>query len=149
MKPLEPAGTKVAAAVSTDTLVLNNKQTKFPAYNIAGYNWLKLRDVAALLNGTKKQFAVDWNAGTNTVSITTGKAYTTIGDELRDIAGGYTAVSSPQTILVDGKVISIAAYNINGYNYVRLRDIAILLDFGVNYNSSGIITLDLDTGYKE
>jgi len=49
------------------------------------------------------------------------------------------AVASPQTITVDGQPISTEVYNIDGNNYFKLRDLAMLLigtedEFSVSYN---------------
>ncbi|MGI5984865.1 MAG: haloacid dehalogenase-like hydrolase [Clostridiales bacterium] len=45
-------------------------------------------------------------------------------------------VKSSTNITVDGKAITPDAYNINGYNYFKLRDLAKELDFGVAYNET-------------
>jgi hypothetical protein len=117
---------------------------------IADYNWLKLRDLAFLLNGTEKQFQVGWNEATNTVTITSNMPYApVVGDELRELPPDVTAIASPQRFILDGHTVSVAAYNINGYNYFRLRDIAILLDFDIDWQPVGeIITLDLSKRYE-
>ena len=61
-----------------------------------------------------------------------------------------TAISSPQRFIFDGQTVNVAAYNINGYNYFRLRDIAILLDFNVDWQGDGgVIELDLSKEYTE
>jgi len=49
---------------------------------------------------------------------------------------------------IDGVEINIAAFNIDGYNYFRLRDLAILLDFAVSYSDNNV-SLDLTNGYTE
>ena len=46
------------------------------AYNINGNNYFKLRDLAALLNGTQAQFQVGWNDAARTITLTTDAAYT-------------------------------------------------------------------------
>lgn len=56
-------------------------------------------------------------------------------------AGGELAVSADPSIkeaksttskvYVNGKEVSFTAYNINGSNYFKLRDIAKVIDFGV------------------
>ena len=51
-----------------------------------GNNYFKLRDVAMMLNGSGKQFAVDYDDVMKSVSITTGKPYTAIGGELTGTA---------------------------------------------------------------
>jgi len=152
MKPTKPAGTEVLALPSSNSLILDDKeQTDFPAVNIEGFNWLKLRDLAALLNGTGKQFEIGYDTQTNTITITTGRTYTPAGDELQtSFTSAPDAVSSPQKLYVDGKLISVAAYNIDGYNYFRLRDIAILMEFNIIYDEeTEEITLDLENPYSE
>ncbi|MBO4914576.1 MAG: hypothetical protein J5449_05155, partial [Oscillospiraceae bacterium] len=59
----------------------------YPAvYKIDGANYFKLRDLAMILNGSAKQFAVDYDAAAGAVSITSGKPYTAIGGELTGAA---------------------------------------------------------------
>lgn len=151
MQPTRPAGAKVDAVKTKNPLMLNGVQKDFPAVNIDGYNWLKLRDVAMLLLGTQKGFSIDYDAEAKIIDITTGGVYAPLGDELQDkLSDVSTAVASPQQLRLDGKVIDIAAYNIDGYNYFRLRDIAILLDFGVDFaEDTRIVTLNLADPYKE
>ena len=62
----------------------------------------------------------------------------------------FRSVVSPQGLTLNGQNISVAAYNIDGYNYFRLRDIAILLDFNILFDAgSGSIGLDLSAAYAE
>lgn len=51
-------------------------------YAINGNNYFKLRDVAAMLNGTDTQFSVAYDGATNTITMVTGEAYTPVGGEL-------------------------------------------------------------------
>ena len=151
MKPNHVAGTEVYAVKTSNPLILDGEQVDFPAVKIDGWNWLKLRDLAMLLNGTSKQFSIGYDASTNTIIITTGGEYEPIGDELMDmLAGDFTAVASGQKIMWNGKLIEVAAYNIDGYNYFRLRDLMILLNVLVVYDpATGEVTLDLDKPYSE
>jgi len=108
-------------------------------YNIDGYNYFKLRDMAYLLNGTESRFSVDYDAEKNAVLIVRGQDYAPIGGELaRGEDRSDTAVPSAQTIYVDGeRVSSLTVYNIGGdkgYNYFKLRELGKLLGFGVDYN---------------
>ena len=148
MQPAQPADTKTKAVTSQNSLILNGQETLLPAYNIENYNWLKLRDLAALMNQSAKQFSVAYDDAT--IAITAGKPYAPVGDELKMPNGTPTAVVSPQKLTVNGTSVAIAAYNINDYNYFRLRDIAILLNFKVIYDSAtGGIQLDLQSPYSE
>jgi hypothetical protein len=51
-------------------------------------------------------------------------------------ANGATAILSSQKIHVDGKETPMAAYSIDGGNYVRLRDIGMALNFSVTFDSA-------------
>lgn len=151
MQPTRPAGTQVAAVKTNNLLILDGEETKFPAVNIDNNNCLKLRDLAMLLNGTSKQFSLSYDPETRIVDITTGGSYTPQSDELKDmLTEQITAIASPQQIRLNGNVINIASYNIAGYNYFRLRDVAILLDFAVDYDDdTRTITLNLAKSYTE
>jgi hypothetical protein len=51
---------------------------------------------------------------------------------------------------VNGEFVDVAAYNIKGYNYLRLRDLAIILNIAVIYDdATASVTLDLDNPYIE
>ena len=151
MKPNHVAGAEVDAVKTSNPLILDGEQVDFPAVKIDGWNWLKLRDLAMLLNGTSKQFSIGYDASTNTIIITTGGEYEPLGDELMDmLTGDFTALASGQKIMFNGKLIEVAAYNIDGYNYFRLRDLMILLNVLVIYDpATGEVTLDLGKPYSE
>ena len=148
--PAAPAasGAKTANPTASNVLV-NGEKKAFGAYNIDGSNYFKLRDLAYVLNGSEKQFEVGWDSAANAISLTSGKAYTTAGGEMA--AGGTKAQSAaPATakILVDGKEVSLTAYNIGGNNYFKLRDVGEVFDFGIGWDAaSSTITIDTSTGY--
>jgi hypothetical protein len=77
--------------LSSQNLSVDGKTVDCEKYNIDGSNYFKLRDIAYLLNGTRAQFAVGWDAETQTVSILTKEAYVKNGTEL-DLTGGDHAV---------------------------------------------------------
>ena len=50
---------------------------------------------------------------------------------------------SKQEFFVKNEAVEIEAYNINGNNYVKLRDVGKLVDFGVEYNhDESSVTID-------
>ncbi len=52
-------------------------------------------------------------------------------------------------IYVDGTRVDLTAYNIGGYNYFKLRDIADLVDFGVEWDpETSSIQIDTTVGYQ-
>ena len=70
-------------AVSGHTFKVNGKTVAPQAYNIDGYNYFKLRDVAYLLADTTAPFNVTWSASQSTVvNIVPGQKYQKVGGEL-------------------------------------------------------------------
>ena len=126
------------AVRSAQNFTVDGKAIDCEKYNIGGNNYFKLRDIAYLLNVTKRQFSVGFDAASGTVSIETGKAYTAVGGEL--VIGAdksSTATPSAQTIQIDGKKITgISVYNIGGNNYFKLRDLGTCLGFDVDYDAA-------------
>ena len=51
------------------------------------------------------------------------------------LAAGITAERSTNRIYVDGQEVHLTAYNINGNNYVMLRDVGRAVDFNVYWDS--------------
>ena len=133
------------AVKSSNVLIVDGQEQVFPAVLIEDFNWLKLRDVAMILDATNKQFSVSFDEGTNTIVIVAGAVYSAQGNELADTLGdSIQAMLSSQMITVNGAIVSAKAYNIDGFNYFRLRDLADLLDFEVKFDAAtGAITLGL------
>ena len=104
-------------------------------YNINDENYFKLRDIAALLSGTAAQFEVVYDKETNAVLMQTGEAYTPVGGELEPHADRSASIlPSPQSMRVDGENVNITAYNLEGNNFFRLRDLGRVLGFDVDYD---------------
>lgn len=129
---------EISAIPTASRVLIDGKEFSFEAYNIDGYNYFKLRDLAKALNGTGKQFGVEWEAVNNVIRITSGKKYKEVGGEL-SISGNKqikNAVPTASKVYVNGKEVSFTTYNIGGYNYFKLRDIAAALEFGVTWDAS-------------
>lgn len=138
---VKPAATKI---------LVNGKAMILEAYNIKGNNYFKLRDIAMAINGTAKQFEVGWDGAENFIRLTTNKAYTPVGGELSlpTTSSLKTAVTTGSRIYLDGREIQLAAFNIGGYNYFKLRDIAKALDFSVTWDEkAGTIRIDTSKKY--
>lgn len=138
-----------AAAPTSSTVLVNGEKKAFDAYSIDGNNYFKLRDLAFVLSGTDKQFQVGWDGEANAISLTSGEAYTSVGGEMEGkSAGKQPAKPTSSKILLDGKEVSLTAYEIGGNNYFKLRDIGQTFDFGVGWDdASRTITIDTSVGY--
>ena len=114
------------------TVSVNGKQYQTVAYPMSGSeNGIKLRDIAAMLNGTNVQFNVTWQAP-NTVNIEKGSSYAANGTELQLGEGSVKeGAYSEHQFLVDGEYSGIEGNNIAGNNYLPLESFL--------YNTFGII----------
>lgn len=139
----------VTATPSATNLTVNGNNVSVDAYNIGGSNYIKLRDLASIVSGTEKSFEVSFNQAENAVNLISGKSYTPVGGEMASGSGtAQTAARPSSKICVDGGEVSMAAYNIGGNNYFKLRDVMQVFDIGVGYDSaSGTATLDTASGY--
>lgn len=159
---LVPASARAAesfpATATGNTIVVSNSADEpdahvvHPAvYTIGGYNYFKLRDVAMLLRGSERQFAVDYDDASKTVRLTTGAAYTAVGGELSGTAAERReAVASGNVFLIDGAAVELTAYVIDGANYFRLRDLGQALDFHVGYDDAiKTVYISGASGYDE
>ncbi len=130
------AATTVQARPTSSGVILDGAKTVFEAYNINSNNFFKLRDLAKSLNGGAKQFEVTWDASKNAVIILTNHAYTPVGGELAILKNTSirNAILTTAKVYVNGIEKMMTAYNINGNNYFKLRDIGTTIDFGVAYD---------------
>ena len=134
--PVVAKGKTYTAKQIEQTITLNGKKVDFAAYNIEGNNYFKLRDLAAAMYGTEKSFNVGYNREKDSVEITSLTPYTTgnIGLSKYTKKGNQTATNSPQSIYLDDERVTLQAYSVLDYNYCKLRDVAELLDFAVDWN---------------
>lgn len=130
---------KPVVVLSTQSLSMNGTPVNCEKYNINGENYFKLRDIAAMMQGTNSSFEVGFEEVTRTVSVTTGMPYSPNGSEL-NVSGGdksATAIRSDMPLVINGqKVTDLTAYLIGGNNYFRLRDLNEKLNFLVSYDEA-------------
>ena len=135
----------IHATPTSSTVQVDGKIIVFDAYNIGGYNYFKLRDIAYTLNGTEKQFSVDWSAANNAIALASGKPYSVAGGEMAGKgAGSKLATPTSSKITLDGAEVSLTAYLIDENNYFKLRDIGQAFDFGVDWDETAN-TVIIDT----
>lgn len=59
-----------------------------------------------------------------------------------------TAALTTSKVLVNGNAVSFDAYQSNGNNYFKLRDLGQTFDFGVGWNgANNTVTIDANSGY--
>lgn len=133
-----PAYAGVPAAPTASKVTVNGEAKAFEAYNINDNNYFKLRDIAYVLNGTDASFSVGWDGAANSIALEKGGVYAPTGSEMK-ISGTKNikdAVASNSSILIDGVKAALKAYNINGNNYFKLRDLGNALGFNVGWDNA-------------
>jgi len=67
---------------------------------------------------------------------------------MQAVAAAISATPSTAKVLVNNREVPVSAYNIDGNNYFKLRDLTAALDVGVWYDSGGdIIHIETDKKY--
>ncbi len=165
MSPIAADPAAVQAWPSSATVWVNGREIPFHAYEIDGYNYFKIRDLAAAFAGTRQQFVPKALENTSSNGVVLYKCfgafekYQRVGDELqlgdsepkdavpathhvypnfdKDVDAPYTASR-----------IQCPGYTIEGYNYIKLRDLAAAFDFGVRWDEvRACIEIDTDLPY--
>lgn len=125
----------VSATPTVENIQVNDTGNKVNTYKIYGNNYIRLRDAAKLLNQSSRQISVDWD-GVKVV-ITSGAEY--VEDkpsiEIGQTVNSASARFSNQAIYLDGSRLGIVSYEINGYNYVKLRDIMRSLGCSIDWDN--------------
>jgi len=114
----------LSAKPSKTVFVMNGETVSVPqAYNVNDNNYLQLRAIAVLLNGTEAQFNVSWDG--KYAVIETGKPY--VGEANAATLAPTTDVRKSSTkFKIDGELAEFEkAYLIDGdTNYLQLREFA-------------------------
>ena len=134
--PMSMAVSEEKAMESTQKFTVNGEAREIRAYIIKGKNYLKLRDAAAALRGTKAQFYVDYDNDKNLVRIETNKPYEDLSDiKTYSSQKELWATMRNMDVLIDGKEKKLKSAFIIDTNYIELRDLAKLMDFDVSYDA--------------
>ena len=141
----------VEATKNTKKVTLDGEEVKVGSYVVEGYNYLKLRDVAAILNAKKCQFDVGYDKEKNLITVALAKAYEKVEGDLAEIKDAKAqAKVEEKKLLVDGEEKEVKTALINGYNYMQLRDLGSLVGLDVKYDAKNkVIMLNSDAQAKE
>ena len=127
-EPAEPTTVKVS---------LNGQKTELQAYSIGDENYVRVRDAALLLSGCEWDYSVGWSEKRQQVELSSRQQYAAIGTENKALAAGKRTVQSViEPTIVDGQSHMIAAFNIDDYNYYRLRSLASVCGFDVDWDEA-------------
>ena len=152
--PVAPPAEKAAAVPTNAKVVIDGKEVAFAAYNIGGNNYFKLRDLAAALDGTDAEFDVVYDTELKAIKLTkkgsaTPDVYT--GDGKIDatvVPGSKEATLSTRRIILptgawlDATDAKMTGYNIDGFTYFKLREVADVIIFSVDWDKDAkVITI--------
>ena len=127
-------GAGPTANPTNDKLTVNGVEQNPTVYKIGDSNYFKIRDLAAVLNGTGKQFSVGYDAEKQSVTAAPGQPYELTGTELAGAAdSSQAAQASNDAIYVNGQRVEAEVYKIDGSNYFKLRDLGAALGFEVGW----------------
>ena len=151
---VQPKETESIPVVSkAQRIQIEEELAEVDAYNIYGNNYIKLRDFAYYYtqfgNYMDKHFDVTWDGEKNAINLVAGREYTVAGGEGElNIDVQAQAVESDASVYLNGEYIPLTAYNINGNNYFKLRDLCEAMDLSISWwPQQQIIYVNNDYGY--
>lgn len=126
---------RARAYVSSQKIELDGTEVNLGSYLIQGNNYMKLRDIAALLSGRESNFNVGFDKNNDLVILELSQPYKMLSGDLQMVKECKSKVLlRDYTILVNGTRKQIKAALIHGNNYVRLRDLGSIVGFGVDFD---------------
>jgi len=126
------------AVPSGAKIKVDGEPADIEAYVIEGHNYIQIKDLAYVLRGSYKKFDFEYRADADMLILYNNKVYVPGGSE--QIKSRY---AKPRAALCEeitigtaygGKVRALS-YIIAGGRYFKLRDIAALVDFSVEWNA--------------
>lgn len=127
----------LTAEKSKSRVTVNGKTVDVAGYAVNGSNYYKIRDIAMVLRTTNCKFNVEWDSKRNSIAVETGVKYVITGGELDDDNSTLLDISeNTAPIYVDGKESTLTAYTINESNYFKIRDLADMIGFNVEWDAA-------------
>lgn len=131
------------AFVRRQTIELDGTPTELQTYALRDEqgnetNYVRLRDMAYLLDGTAAQFNVAWDGG---ISLAAGEGYTSDGSELAvPFRTSRSYIPADPTVQLNGAAATMEGIVLTdtfggGYTYYKLRDLAALLGFTADWSA--------------
>jgi len=128
----------ILVSPSLHKFFLNGEQIELPAFNIRGYNFLRIHDLSYALKDTDSRF--DISSGSLRDDAITIQASPFVDPEGLEYAIARPVVSHIRFHDRDG-FADIAAYLISDFEYLKLRDLANELNFKVDWNEESASVL--------
>ena len=145
------------AKVSTQEITFNGQKVSLNTFIITNArggdtNYVLLRDIAALVDGTGAQFDVGWDSAAGQISITGGTSYASRngkeGQRVFSTDQSYQLLAS--SVKVDGEDTKLGGIVLTdsadgGYTYFKLRDLGEVCGFAVGWQQDTGIIVNTDS----
>ncbi|MEQ2400537.1 hypothetical protein [Peptoniphilus hominis (ex Hitch et al. 2025)] len=119
---------------TTQKVKLDGKDVVIYGYNIDGYNYFKLRDLAAVLKDTKAKFGVEYKDAM--VTLTKGADYKVAETDQKEVKAESKGMLTNDKVMVGDKALTATSYKVDDSNYYKLRDLGEALGFGVDFDKA-------------
>ena len=103
-------------------------------YLIEDHYYFKLQDVSYIMNSSQKPFMVQWQEADRSIHLYSGHNASAVQPQLAFQEQNLQAVKSDRNVFFNASAITMDAYNIAGYTYFQLQDLARVMDFQVNWD---------------
>ena len=137
----------VDVKATTQKVKLDGKDVVIYGYNIDGYNYFKLRDLAAVLKDSQAKFGVEYKDGV--VTLTKAADYKVAESDQKEVKAMSKGMLTNDKVLVGDKTLTATAYKVDDSNYYKLRDLGKELGFGVGYDEATKSVLLTSVANKE
>lgn len=127
----------VDAKKNNQRIALDGAEVKVGTYLVEDYTYIKLRDVAAILNETSNRFNLGRSIEDKSILvIDLNGSYDILDSDLQEITKEKAKASVGVTkVDIFGEIKELKTALIDGFNYVQLRDLAKLVGFEVGYDA--------------
>jgi len=107
-------------------------------YTIDGSNYMRIRDAAVIYGMLNGNVSIGWDGAKGTITIEHGIPGKPVGGDLADPSSmrAATATLSTARVSLNGQSIFVRAYTINGSTWFKLRDLATIIGFSVDYDGA-------------
>lgn len=124
----------VDVKATTQKVKLDGKDVVIYGYNIDGYNYFKLRDLAAVLKDSQAKFGVEYKDAL--VTLTKGADYKVVDSDQKEVKAMSKGMLTNDKVMVGDKALTATAYKVDDSNYYKLRDLGEALGFGVDFDKA-------------
>ena len=129
--------TAVSVTANEQKVSVGGAVYELRGYNVGGYNYFMLRDLAYILRNSRHRFGVEWSGANRIIYVNKGRSYNPDGTELskKGVFATRQAQAGNASLVVDGTSYNFVVYNFDGNNYFKIRDLGEAIDFPVEWDA--------------